>query len=216
MEDQNTISVVGEILPGDDNKLRNTAGNLKDATILFKSPGGDVVASINMGEFIHERRFATLVSERCSSGCALAWLAGSPRMILSGAHVGFHAAFFKESRQVSSAGNAVVGAYLARLGFNYDAIRYLTEAAPHLMEWLAPVNASQYGITYEIVSTDVPRSDSSPHLNLPECAKIKTPQTCRQFKPLTTYVPRSDFTSYLDLPECDKIKTTETCRVTSP
>jgi hypothetical protein len=140
----------------------------------------------NMGEFIHERRFATLVSERCSSGCALAWLAGSPRMNLFTAHVGFHAASFKESRQVSSAGNAVVGAYLARLGFNYDAIRYLTEAAPHLMKWLTPVIAKQYGITYEIVSR------------------------ANQPKPLTTYVPRSDFTPYLELPECDKIKLLKT------
>jgi len=64
------------------------------------------------------------------------------------AKVGFHAAYVKAEGQaaVSSAANAVVGAYLNQIGLPTSAIIYITEAPPDGMQWLNFVDARRYGI----------------------------------------------------------------------
>jgi hypothetical protein len=61
--------------------------------------------------------------------------------------VGFHAAYKGESDYtVSASGNAVAGAYMARLGLNDFVITYATEAAPREMRWLTPGDAKFIGL----------------------------------------------------------------------
>lgn len=65
----------------------------------------------------------------CASGCALIWLAGSPRCMSSSAQIGFHAAYLMNAPsglpEVSSSANAVIGAYLNALGLPEVAISRL-------------------------------------------------------------------------------------------
>src|ERR687885_212503 len=74
---------------------------------------------------------------RCASACALAWLGGTPRVMVQGSAVGFHAAYTVEGGQAatSGAGNALIGAYLAGLGLRDRAIVYITMARPDQMTW---------------------------------------------------------------------------------
>ena len=55
------------------------------------------------------------------------WLAGVERAAYSDASIGFHSAVNTKNSENSGVGNAVLGAYLSRLGFNYDAIIYRTQ-----------------------------------------------------------------------------------------
>jgi hypothetical protein len=61
--------------------------------------------------------------------------------------IGFHAAYKRENgvaREVGS-GNALVGAYLARLGLPDSAIALLTTAPPNEMLWLTSADAKALG-----------------------------------------------------------------------
>jgi hypothetical protein len=84
----------------------------------------------------------------CAYACALAWLAGRVRLMSATARVGFHAVYTSEDGEtrVSSAGNAIVGAYLNQLGLPMPAIIYITGAPPDGMQWLSFADAQQVGI----------------------------------------------------------------------
>jgi hypothetical protein len=89
----------------------------------LQSDGGSVLAGIEIGEAIRLKGFQTLVVERCASACALAWLGGTQRFMKAGAQIGFHAAYDSDSRRESGVGNAMVGAYLNRIGLPYWSAR---------------------------------------------------------------------------------------------
>ena len=92
------------------------------------------------------------VEDECASVCGLIWLAGDPRLVVKTAHIGFHAARYASNGKVLSDANAVIGAYLFRLGFSYDTIRFLTHTSPDSMEWLTNEAAEQFGITAQVLS----------------------------------------------------------------
>jgi hypothetical protein len=79
------------------------------------------------------------------------WLAGEPRFISPSSKVGFHAAFRADDGQESGQANALIGAYLSKLGLSYDAIAYMTDAPPDDMRWLTPADAAKYHITYSLI-----------------------------------------------------------------
>jgi hypothetical protein len=144
------IFVSGNLTIGDEKKFINVALNSEDAIVLFQSPGGNLVAGIEIGKAIHLKGFATFVPDavQCASACALAWLGGRVRYMSNTAQVGFHAAYIDNGGQaaVSSAGNALVGAYLSQLNLPSSAIIYITEARPEGMQWLNFIDAQHYGI----------------------------------------------------------------------
>jgi hypothetical protein len=94
----------------------------------------------------------------CASACALMWLAGSPRGAFENSKVGFHAAYRTDGKTTieDGTGNAYVGAYLAKLGFSYNAIAYMTQAAPEEMEWLDATKAKKYNIAYTVLKSPKP------------------------------------------------------------
>jgi hypothetical protein len=83
------------------------------------------------------------------------------------ARVGFHAAYIDNGGQpaVSSAGNALVGAYLNQLNLPASAIVYITEAPPEGMQWLSFADAEHYGIdVHELdLTTSPPQQASMPN-----------------------------------------------------
>jgi hypothetical protein len=144
------ISVVGELVPGDEDKFVQVAGTLARAVVIFEGPGGNLFAGIEIGKIIRFKQFDTLVpnGSACASACALAWLAGATRLIGATGRIGFHAPYARRSGviSVSAVGNAAVIAYLNELGLSAAATRYITKAPPEQMKWLGFLEARSVGI----------------------------------------------------------------------
>jgi hypothetical protein len=62
------------------------------------------------------------------------------------AQIGFHAASDRETGKVTSVGNALIGAYLNKIGLPYTAVVYITTAAPEAISWLSKSDAEKLGI----------------------------------------------------------------------
>jgi hypothetical protein len=148
------VFVDGDLEPGDGDQFRFKTSFLSKATIAFRSNGGDVVAGIQIGESIRLKGFATAVTgtAHCASACALAWLGGVRRFMGAEARIGFHAAYNTEGRE-TGVGNALIGAYLNKIGLPYNAVIYITKASPDSMTWLSVADAEKRGIEVEVSSS---------------------------------------------------------------
>lgn len=144
------IVIDGEMINGDEVKFEDLLLDFPDATVVLLSPGGDLDAGIAIGKLIREYGLTTLVESRkeCASACALAWLAGTPRVMAEDATVGFHAAYTEHGSEMvtSATANALVGAYVSQLGFPTSVVIYVTQADPEDMQWLTPEDAEELGI----------------------------------------------------------------------
>lgn len=158
------VLVQGEFTAGDASEFQSKTGPLSKAVVLFESDGGSVVAGIQIGEIIRLKNFVTLVPNetRCASACAIAWLGGARRFMGPGARIGFHAAYNASSGQETGVGNALVGAYLTRIGLPYSAVIYITQAAPNSMTWLNLSEAKQQGIEVSLLETPNDRRVATP------------------------------------------------------
>jgi hypothetical protein len=162
------IVLDGELNLGDDRAFANYAVQNDSAVVVLNSPGGNLIAGIEIGKAIRLKGFPTLVPAgfRCVSACALAWLGGKQRFMGMGATVGFHAAYVGGSSSPDSVGNAFVGAYLSQLGLSLMAIEYITEAPPLDMQWLTFADAEKVGIDVEeFPSSDARAAPSGPATN---------------------------------------------------
>jgi hypothetical protein len=145
------VIVTGEFEFSDVGAFSAAVAPLSKATVSFASDGGALLAGIRIGTLIRQKRFATLVADgaTCASACAVAWLGGERRFISRGANVGFHAAYVLKAGGAvaqSAPGNAVLGAYLDRLGLSEEAIRYVTDAEPSTIHWMSTTEAAEHGI----------------------------------------------------------------------
>jgi hypothetical protein len=142
------VTVSGTFDLNDKDVFLRKIGSLSSAIVAFDSDGGSLVAGLQIGETIRLKNFSTLVPDqaRCASSCALAWLGGTRRFMGSRAQVGFHAAYDGQTHQVTSSGNALVGAYLNKIGLPYSAVVYITSASPDSIIWLSKPDAEKLGI----------------------------------------------------------------------
>jgi hypothetical protein len=153
-----TVFVRGDIVPEDYEQFHKLTNKLPAGTpVVLNSNGGKLAAGVKIGEFIRLKRFRSIALDTCASVCALMWLAGTPRFVFSDAAVGFHSAY-KEDGSVTGGGNAIIGAYLAKLGFKYETIYYLTQTAPKEMEWLNSDKAKQHGISATVLPSQKDKS----------------------------------------------------------
>jgi uncharacterized protein YraI len=156
------ISVSGPFEAGDDKALaRALLETQGTAVVLFKSPGGSLLAGLAMGRAIRLQGATTVVDDgaTCASACGLAWLGGVRRMMGAGAKVGFHAAYYvdDQGRSIETGqGNALIGAYLNQLGLSEKAVLYITQAAPADMTWLTFDDADDLGISVRQVGAAAP------------------------------------------------------------
>jgi hypothetical protein len=154
------VSVRGTFAEGDDAQFRKLAATIDRAVVVLDSGGGNLQAGLEIGRAIKLRGFATAVppSSLCASACALAWLAGSPRLLDATSKLGFHAAYRIVDGKASESGsaNAVVGAYLNQLGMSEKAVIYVTSAPPEGIEWLTSDTADQVGIPFEAIKAQSP------------------------------------------------------------
>src|SRR5262249_5798429 len=161
------VFVDGDSGSRDGDDFRSKTSFLSKAIIALRSDGGSVVAGIQIGESIRLKGFATFVPEnaRCASACALAWLGGTQRFMAASAQIGFHAAYNSNSGQETGVGNAIVGAYLNKIGLPYEAVIYITQAAPNRMPWLSVAEAVKRGIDVAMLGPPAPASTARPAVN---------------------------------------------------
>jgi hypothetical protein len=141
------IIINGSIKIGDFEKFNKVATKLPAGTIVgLNSYGGVVIDAINIGHVVRNKRFLTVAGSVCASACTYIWLAGIERGAFDDSNIGFHSAYNVNTMQADGAANAVVGAYLTKLGFGYNAIIYFTDTPPDSAEWLTFAKAKQLGI----------------------------------------------------------------------
>jgi hypothetical protein len=174
-EDSSLIVVQGNLEPGDEKKFIDVALSTSNAVVVLNSNGGSLVAGIEIGKAIRLKGFTTLVPSdaQCASACASAWLGGRVRAMSDGAKIGFHAASFKENGQITSAGNALVGAYLNQLALPTTAIIYISETPPGEIRWLTFADAEQQGI--EVRKLEIPSGQKKNIITSPETSTNPPP-----------------------------------------
>ena len=150
------VTLSGEIESSDTEQFRAAVATYPKAIVAFQSPGGSLIAGIEIGTQIRLRNYMTLVPSgvQCASACALAWLGGTKRLMGPGARIGFHAASVNENGQAieTGAGNALLGAYLNKLGLPDRAILFVTQAHPNEITRLTMADAEREGIDVSLFS----------------------------------------------------------------
>lgn len=197
-----TAYFTGDIEEGDGEKLNHLLEQNAIAAIAFKSDGGDLEAGLMMGRTIHAKGLTTIVTGKdgCYSACALAWVGGTHRLLGKKAEVGFHAAYYENGSetQVSSSGNALVGAYLNQLGLGNEAVEFLTDTNPDDMALLSPEKAASLGIALESAegivlgeNSQTPPRETADATPAPKYQRSSEPQQKTTGQPETTGTPQS-------------------------
>jgi ATP-dependent protease ClpP protease subunit len=160
------VIVTGEFSPGDEAAFVREVISIRDALVVFSSPGGSLGAGLEIGKAIRLKNFATYVPADtfCASACGLAWLGGTQRLMSRKAKIGFHAAYNDTSGFARESGmaNAMVGAYLNSLGLPSHAVAFMTMASPDSMAWLSPQDATALGLNVEVFDFDDGDQPSAP------------------------------------------------------
>jgi hypothetical protein len=171
------IVVDGELMLEDAGRFQRVAARTSKAVVAFSGPGGNAVAAVVIGETIRLRNFASVVldGDLCVSGCAIAWLGGVRRFRGRRARIGFHSTRDVYSGNASAIGNAIVGAYLHRIGLTARAVTYLTAAAPDKMAWLTLADAKTQGIDVEYLAPSKAPISPSRNTATKNAAKDLTP-----------------------------------------
>jgi hypothetical protein len=190
------VELEGNIDAGDFNRFWAKTCMLSKARIVLRSPGGSAIDGIQIGEMVKIKQFDTIVPNdaSCNSACALAWLGGARRFAGTHARIGFHAACeapipvaasdrkdpCRSQRPgggaepsvalVSSVGNAMIGAYVRKIGLKDSMSSYITKAPHESVTLLNQADALEQGI--EVTSVDFPSTNPNPPL--PEQGKART------------------------------------------
>ncbi|MDO7833887.1 hypothetical protein Q4610_02405 [Sphingobium sp. HBC34] len=168
------IIISGEIDNSDVKNFREIAVKYPESVVILNSNGGSLIPAIEIGKIIRISGFYTLVppQAKCTSSCALIWVAGDKRFLSKTGMVGFHASYRDHNGRVeeSGLGNALVGNYLTLLNFSQKAIIFATTASPDKIFWLNRANQSVADISFEDFDLPAPK-DSAP----PPIQTVRTP-----------------------------------------
>jgi hypothetical protein len=158
------IQVYGEIKPADVRAFVSYTKNVNpDATlVIVTGPGGDLLAGIDMGRRIRQKKLIVGVMGACASSCALMWMGGEtgrkffyqnrPDMWVTS--LCFHQPYEPGALNIplghipvpSASGIAKIDKYLADLGYNRDIVAWATTADPKHRECLTSELAKKFNI----------------------------------------------------------------------
>ena len=148
--EEDTITLKGPFILGDENKFRAVALATSRATVYLDSQGGKLYPALEIGKIIRIKGFATAVQEtECASSCAIVWLAGEPRMMGNFSSIGFHTPYTMDkngNKKSDIASGALIGSYLTGLGFRQNVAMYVVTAGAKEMSWLNKSTADKLGI----------------------------------------------------------------------
>lgn len=156
------IVLTGQINTGDPVRFREVAIKRLSNIVILDSPGGSLNDGLEIAQTIRDLGLTTAVPATggCYSACALIWVAGVKRVMSRSAHIGFHAAYFRDHgiAKETGVGNARVGAFLTRIGLPESAVIYMTVATPDDSAPLTPEVANKIGVEFSYF--DPPQSAS--------------------------------------------------------
>lgn len=147
------VQSVGEIIPGDMDRLREFLGNLPAADRIFgfalDSPGGNVEEAERFAAFIHAFHATVGVTKgsQCLSACFLVFAAGANKVVASDALIGVHSA--SDDGQETPQSMAVTTAMardVAAFGVPPAIIGKMVQAALGRMEWLTHQDLASMGV----------------------------------------------------------------------
>ncbi|WP_370157751.1 hypothetical protein [Bradyrhizobium yuanmingense] len=167
------IELSGDIEKGDADLFAERTTKVSKAVVALRSDGGSLIAGIGMGELVRSKGFATLVpaNARCASACALVWLGGTRRYMSPEARIGFHAAYDGNGNE-TGIGNAILGAYVNKLGLSYSAVIYITQASPTSMTWLTAEEAKKNEIDLTLTEPTSTTSSNSESESAPSASAV--------------------------------------------
>lgn len=185
------IFISGEIVAGDDATFRELSVRYPEALVGLDSGGGSITPALEIGRLIRLRGYGTAVTSdsKCTSACALIWLAGTPRFLQPGGRLGFHASYRDEGGKLveTGLGNAIIGHYLSQLNLSQRAVVFATSASPYEISWLTPANKLSSGIDFSEVPGDDEPPRPPPPVYIPppvKSSKISSsPPTVTKLKP---------------------------------
>jgi len=160
----------GPIERGDAERFIQIVDDMPSASIVLSGPGGLMSEALEIGAEIRLRSFSTMVlpDEECASACGVIWLSGVRRYMAETSMIGFHAAYVIRNGvpYETGMGNAEIGSFMTHLGYNIEAIRFLTAAPPNGINWLTLDHARALGIdVYENRGLDVITPDQQPSIS---------------------------------------------------
>lgn len=175
------ISIFGTIEPGDQKQFTAVAMKYRQAAVLLRSNGGNLLAGLAIGRTIRMRNFDTGVAPNyfCASACALIWIGGRTRYMSSSSFIGFHAAYSIEGnkKQQTGLGNALIGAYLTELGLPIDAVIFATKSGPDELSRITPNEAQKAGIDLKILDLEPSgAATATPRTNIEVSPTVKPNQ----------------------------------------
>lgn len=139
-------------------------GNLNGSgmgLVYFNSLGGDLVASVELGQLIRSRGFSTRVGQkgpsgnslpgRCESGCPLAFAGGKFRFLERESRMGVHQ-FYRASGQqpndlsLAQVASALIAKHLDEMGVSLSLMEKMASADSASMRYLSPLEAFDLGL----------------------------------------------------------------------
>jgi hypothetical protein len=139
------LDLIGEIYPGDSNKIKAEIQKANDAnrlvaTIRLNSKGGNLVEGVAIAEMIRRARISTSVlsNAECASACFIIFAAGSEKFASYQAQIGVHGASDSNGRESSLSNSATIGMarIVKELGVPPAIVGKMVVTPPDQMVWL--------------------------------------------------------------------------------
>jgi hypothetical protein len=88
--------LVGEIFPGELNKIKKKYAECIPSTIYLNSVGGDFMEAMEIGRWIRKNRVIVYVGGDCLSSCVLILAGGNRKNVHGDARIGIHRPYFSK------------------------------------------------------------------------------------------------------------------------
>ncbi|MCK1758887.1 hypothetical protein IVA78_27865 [Bradyrhizobium sp. 137] len=145
------IDVSGDFEKGDASLFAERTANVPKAIVALRSDGGSLLAGISIGETIRLRDPLGYYRNNFMT-------ARGPRALRTPAFRGCRAGYKGRRRP----GNAILGAYVNKLGLSYSAVIYITQASPASMTWLSAEDAKKNDIEVKLLEPSKTSSALAP------------------------------------------------------
>jgi hypothetical protein len=188
-----SISITGEILPGDAEafsqvvKQANDAGKFV-ANIRLNSDGGNLLEGVKLADAVRFGKMSTNVGKTatCASACFLVFAAGATKFVSYGAQIGVHGASDETGREtVSSEAATVSMAKVAKdLGVPPAIIGRMVVTPPNDMVWLSPDELQSMGATMVGKPAQTAQGNSAPSIGSGQFARQTPQQTAPPSDPI--------------------------------
>jgi hypothetical protein len=152
-ENKTTVSLTGEIVEGDADKLKEIIRSANEAVRLvsgmrFDSPGGNLLEGVKLAGIIRSAKISTVVANgaKCASACFVAFAAGSQKFVSYTARIGVHGASDGLGQEAGDA-TLSMARIVKELGVPEGIIGKMVITRASEIAWLSPDDLRSMGVT---------------------------------------------------------------------